>query len=97
MIGKRLIPRIRHITILTSMMNPKEIIIRSNQNSAPKITLRKNPYYENDNLAAEAYQMCLLIAEKYQEQKVVCSVEWIDAFIKDIVDACSILVHGVSR
>lgn len=95
--GKQLIPHICHITIFTSMMNPKEIIIRFNKNSAPKITLIKNPYYENDNLAAQAYQKCLLIAKKYQEQKAVCSVEWVDAFMRDIVDACSILVHGVRR
>jgi hypothetical protein len=90
-----MIPHIRHMRIIIFMEHLHEIIVGFSKNSAPEITIEDDHYDRRNDV--EFRRMCLSIAEKYHERKAACPAEWVDAFMRDIVDAWLIVVHDVSR
>lgn len=86
--GKRLIPYVRHIWLNMSMADLQDITIKFKRDSAPEIITKEGDKYNSRDIrSVERYGMFQAIADKFQKEKAVCSVEWVNAFMEDILDA----------
>lgn len=86
--GKRLLPYIRQVRIYMRMADIDTITIKFKEDSAPEIIAKAGLYYRvRHPRSAEFYELFQSIAEKHRKEKVECSVEWVNAFMKDTLDA----------
>lgn len=92
--GKQLLLHIRHIYTSMSMADIDDITIKFGRNAAPEIITKKGHHYNSRDIhSVESYEMFQSIAERYRKEEAGCSVEWVDAFMKETLDACAKIGH----
>ncbi|CAD0099923.1 unnamed protein product [Aureobasidium mustum] len=72
-----------------------EITVTFSDGAAPEISV-KTPL-SHSFAATRAHYMCLMRVRKWQDEQAVCSVEWIEALVKDLKDGWTALRFRLRR